>query len=128
MKYNVNMEWFSKFPEMGRGDLREFKKSVDLAFTNFSRTYGEGLENFFEPLLTFLIGFERFFINTPWPIIIIIILTVCWFASRSLIIVCGTLISFLVIGFFGMWENTMATLAISMYYYWYSYWNIYGKK
>ena len=106
------MEWYSKFPEMGRSDLREFKKSVDNAFTNFSRNYGEGIENFFEPLLTFLVGFEKFFINTPWPLIILLILIICWLASRSIIIIFGTLFSFLIIGFFGMWEDTMATLAI----------------
>ena len=106
------MEWYSKFPEMSRGELREFKKSVDNAFTNFSRNYGEGIENFFEPLLNFLVSFEKFFINTPWPVVILLILIICWLASRSVVIIFGTLFSFLIIGFFGMWEDTMATLAI----------------
>jgi len=39
---------------------RDFKKSVDFAFTDFSRTYGEAIENFFEPLLMFLVWFESF--------------------------------------------------------------------
>ena len=47
------MEWFFKFPDMSRSDLRGFKKSVDFAFTDFSRTHGESIENFFEPLLMF---------------------------------------------------------------------------
>ncbi len=106
------MDWIHKFPEMTRGDLRDFKKTVDSAFTNFSRNYGEGIENFFQPLLDFLVSFEKFFINTPWPIIIALILVICWIASRSIIIMIGTLLSFLVIGYFGMWEDTMATLAI----------------
>ena len=104
--------WAHEFPEMGRSDLRDFKKSVDNAFTSFSRSYGEAIENFFEPLLVFLVSFEKFFINTPWPIIMFIILFICWIASRSVIIILGTFSCFLVIGFFGMWEDTMSTLAI----------------
>ena len=47
------MDWFFNFPDMSRSDLREFKKTVDFAFTDFSRTYGQGIEEFFEPLLMF---------------------------------------------------------------------------
>ncbi|MDC1134216.1 proline/glycine betaine ABC transporter permease [Alphaproteobacteria bacterium] len=106
------MDWFSEFPEMGRSDLRDFKKSIDFAFRDFSRSYGEDIENFFEPLLMFLVWFEKLFINTPWPIIILVILLLAWFGSRSIPILIGTLSSFLLIGYFGMWEDTMSTLAI----------------
>ena len=106
------MDWFNKFPQMSRSALREFKKSVDFAFTDFSRTYGEAIENFFEPLLMFLVWFEKFFINTPWPFIILGILLLAWLGSRSLLVVLGALCSFLLIGYFGMWEDTMSTLAI----------------
>ena len=106
------MDWLFEFPEMGRSDLRDFKKSIDFAFRDFSRSYGESIENFFEPLLMFLVWFEKLFINTPWPIIIFAILLLAWFGSRSIPILIGTLSSFLLIGYFGMWEDTMSTLAI----------------
>ena len=106
------MDWFYNFPDMSRSDLRDFKKSVDFAFTDFSRTYGEAIENFFEPLLMFLVWFEKFFINTPWPLIVLGIIFLAWVGSRSLIVVLGTFISFMLIGYFGMWEDTMSTLAI----------------
>jgi glycine betaine/proline transport system permease protein len=106
------MDWLFQFPEMGRSDLRDFKKSIDFAFRDFSRSYGESIENFFEPLLMFLVWFEKLFINTPWPIIIFAILLLAWFGSRSISILVGTLTSFLLIGYFGMWEDTMSTLAI----------------
>ena len=106
------MDWFFEFPEMERSGLRDFKKSIDFAFRDFSRSYGEGIENFFEPLLMFLVWFEKLFINTPWPIIIAGILLLAWFGSRSIPILIGTLFSFLLIGYFGMWEDTMSTLAI----------------
>ena len=106
------MDWFFNFPDMSRSDLREFKKSVDFAFTDFSRTYGEAIENFFEPLLMFLVWFEKFFINTPWPIIVLGILILAWIGSRSILVVLGTFLSFMLIGYFGMWQDTMSTLAI----------------
>lgn len=97
---------------MGREELREFKKTIDLGFLDFSRAYGDALEAFFEPLLMFLVWFEKLLINTPWPIIILVIGVLAWFGARSWLVVGGTVGSFFVIGFFGMWENTMATLAI----------------
>ena len=42
------MDWFFNFPDMSRSDLREFKKTVDFAFTDFSRSYGAEIEGFFE--------------------------------------------------------------------------------
>ena len=106
------MDWMDQFPQMSRGDLREFKKTVDFAFTDFSRSYGAEIESFFEPLLMFLVWFEKLFINTPWPIIIFGILLLAWLGSRSILIVTGTFLSFMLIGYFGMWEDTMSTLAI----------------
>ena len=106
------MDWFFLFSEMERSGLRDFKKSIDHAFREFSRSYGESIENFFEPLLMFLVWFEKLFINSPWPIIIFCILLLAWFGSRSFLILLGTLVSFLLIGYFGMWEDTMSTLAI----------------
>ncbi len=106
------MNWVSEFPQMSRSGLREFKKSVDFTFTDFTRSYGAEIEQFFEPLLMFLVWFEKLFINTPWPLIMSTILLLAWLGSRSIIIVMGTFFSFMLIGYFGMWEDTMSTLAI----------------
>jgi len=106
------MDFFYTFPTMERQELRELKKTIDLGFLDFSRAYGDALEAFFEPLLMFLVWFEKLLINTPWPITILVIAFLAWFGARSWLVVAGTVGSFFVIGFFGMWENTMATLAI----------------
>ena len=106
------MDFFTEFPTMEREDLRDFKKFVDLAFRTFARAYGDVLESFFHPLLVFLVWLEKLLINTPWPLIIAAIALLAWLGSRSLLLVGGTIISFLVIGYFGMWKDTMATMAI----------------
>ena len=48
------MDWLDEFPTMERQELRDMKKAIDLGFRDFSRAYGEGLENFFEPTLQFV--------------------------------------------------------------------------
>ncbi|MXU65122.1 ABC transporter permease [Oceanomicrobium pacificus] len=106
------MEFFTEFPEMGREQLRDLKKAIDAGFRDFSRTYGEGMEDFFNPLLQFLIWFEKLLLATPWPIVIGVIAALTWFGARSWKITLGSVIAFLVIGYLGMWEDTMATLAI----------------
>ena len=106
------MDFLDEFPTLDRQELRDLKKAIDLGFRNFSRAYGDALESFFEPLLYFLVWLEKLLINTPWPIIIIVIAALAWIGARSWLAVAGSAASFFVIGYFGMWEDTMATLAI----------------
>ena len=106
------MEFLSKFPVMERQALMEFRKSVDFAFRDFSRAYGDGIEAFFDPLLYFLVWLEKLLINSPWMIIIGIICGLTWLASKNWKLVVGTAIAFFLIGYFGMWKDTMATVAI----------------
>ena len=97
---------------MERSALAELRKGIDFVFRDFSRSYGDGIEAFFDPVLFFLVRFEKIMINTPWPIIIIVICGLAWIGSRSWKLVLGTAISFFLIGYFGMWKDCMATVAI----------------
>ena len=106
------LNWLTKFPALDRESLRDIKKAIDSSFRDFSREFGESLESFFEPLLWFLVWLEKLLLATPWPMIILIIAGLAWLGSRSIKIVVGAIISFLLIGFFGMWDDTMSTLAI----------------
>jgi len=106
------MEFFTKFPVMERVSLLELKKGIDLSFRLFSRKYGDAIENFFDPLLFFLVWLEKLLLTTPWPIIILVIGILAWFSSRSWKLVIGSAIAFMLIGYFGMWNDCMATVAI----------------
>ena len=106
------MEFFTQFPVMERVPLMELKKGIDLSFRLFSRKYGDAIENFFDPLLFFLVWLEKLLITTPWPIIIIVIGILAWFGSRSWKLVVGSALAFILIGYFGMWNDCMATVAI----------------
>ena len=106
------MSWYEKIPTMDRQELRDFKKYIDISFKDFSRAYGEAIEGFFDPLLHFLVWLEKLLINAPWPLIILVLAVLAWIGARSWTVVAGTIISFFVIGYFGMWKDTMSTLAI----------------
>jgi len=106
------MEFFTKFPVMERVSLLEMKKGIDLSFRLFSRKYGDAIESFIDPLLFFLVWLEKLLLSTPWPIIILVVATLAWFGSRSWKLVVGSSIAFILIGYFGMWNDCMATVAI----------------
>ena len=106
------MSFLNQIPTMDRDSLRELKKGIDLSFRDFSRAYGESIEGFFDPLLAFLIWLEKLLITTPWPIVIGVFGLLAWTGSRSVKLVIGTITCFIIIGYFGMWENCMATVAI----------------
>jgi len=106
------MEFFTKFPVLERVPLLEMKKGIDLSFRLFSRKYGDAIESFFDPLLFFLVWLEKLLLATPWLIIILVIAILAWFGSRSWKLVVGSAIAFMLIGYFGMWNDCMATVAI----------------
>ncbi|MCL7466498.1 proline/glycine betaine ABC transporter permease [Phaeovulum sp. NW3] len=100
------------FPEMGRGDLRAMRLAIDGAFRDFTRAYGETLENLFDPIRALLVLIETLMINSPWVVVLAVIAALIWIMSRSWKIVAGTVLAMLLIGYFGMWEDTMRTIAM----------------
>lgn len=106
------MEWLTTFPQMDGPTLAALKRTVDESFRAFTRSYGDAIEAFFWPLQFFLIQAERFMTRTPWPVIVILIAAVAWFGSRSWKIVAGCVAILLLIGYFGMWEDTMKTISM----------------
>jgi glycine betaine/proline transport system permease protein len=93
--------------------LRALKKGIDAGFKGFTREYGETIEMIFEPVKQFMIWAEDFMLDTPWPIILVLIAGLVWLGSRSWKIVVGTVVTLLLIGFFDMWEDTMKTVSMT---------------
>jgi len=106
------MEFLNKFPQMDDTLLRDLKKAIDESFRGFTRAYGDALEAFFEPLRLFLVYAERFMTNTPWIVVFLLIMAIAWFGSRNWKIVVGAAVTLLLIGYFGMWEDTMKTISM----------------
>ena len=104
--------WLTEFPEMARSDLIAIRKTLDGAYRDFSREYGDGIEAFFEPLLQFLIWFEQLLLQTPWWLVLGVITTLVHGVSRSWKLSLSVVVAMLCIGYFGMWDNTMRTLSM----------------
>jgi glycine betaine/proline transport system permease protein len=105
-------EFLTVFPKMGKADYLAFKKTIDGAFREFSRSYGDSIESFFDPVLFFLVNLEKLLQNTPWPIAIIVFLLFIYYGSRNIYLTIGSLFAFLLIAYFGMWQDTMSTVSI----------------
>jgi glycine betaine/proline transport system permease protein len=108
----ANFAWLTEFPDMSRRDLLTVRQTLDTAYRDFSREYGDTIESLFDPLLSFLVWFENLLLSTPWWIVLSAIIGIVYYASRSWKLSAGVLASLLAIGYFGMWEDTMRTLSI----------------
>lgn len=104
--------WLTSFPQMDPSELREIRKSLDGMYREFSREYGDLIESLFDPLLSFLIWFEKLLISTPWFVILSCCTGLVYAGSRSWKLTLGCTIALSMIGYFGMWEDTMRTLSI----------------
>jgi len=101
-----------EFPSLSRKALREIRTTIDAGFKEFTGGYGEAIENFFEPLRYFLIWLEDLLITSPWPLVLAALIAIVFLMSRSIKIALGSLIALCLIGIFGMWEDTMRTIAM----------------
>ena len=104
--------FFTTFPEMPNKQFREMKKSIDAGYKDFAREWGDMIDAMFDPLLKMLVFFEKTLVATPWPIFMIVLMALTYWGSRSIKLCIGTLLAFVFIGYFRMWEETMSTIAI----------------
>lgn len=108
----ADASWVSEFPKMERSDLLAIRKALDSSYREFSRSYGDLIESFFNPLLQFLVWFEKLLLQTPWWLVLIALVGLVYLVSRSRNLSIAVIGAFLLIGYFGMWDNTMRTLSI----------------
>ena len=88
------------------------RNCVDAAFKDFTREFGNNIESFFDPLLTFLIVIEKLLLSTPWPIFLAVAGALAWLGSRSIKVSIGVMAAFFVIGFLDMWEPMVSTVTM----------------
>lgn len=106
------MDWIKEFPTMSEDNLRSLKQTIDVGFRDITREHGEAIERFFDPLKAFLIASERLLTQSPWWAVVTAVALLVLFATRSLKLVAGTTITLLLIGYFGMWDDTMKTVSM----------------
>ena len=100
------------FPAIDESLIRLARKNIDDGFRASVRAYGNIIDAIVQPLQWFLNYLEWLFTNTPWFIVLLVMMLVVYAASRNLKIVIGTAISMTLIGVCGLWGDTMITLAM----------------
>jgi len=91
--------------------VRDLQMALDEGWTRFIRAWGDGIESVFRPLLRVLVWTEERLLAMPWWLVLILMAALVWGLTRSVRITVAILATFAVIGFFGMWTETMQTLS-----------------
>ncbi|MFC0339920.1 ABC transporter permease [Paracoccus niistensis] len=106
------LDWMNRFPQMNEETLRNLKRVIDDSFREFTRGYGAMIEGFFDPLRQLLVQAERLMLGMPWPLVLLILGALAWLGSRSVRLTIASVLTMAAIGYFGMWEDTMRTIAM----------------
>lgn len=105
-------DWVSDFPALDPARLRALERSIDDAYRSFTRSYGAGIEHLFDPLLALLVVFEELLLAAPWWFVLAALVALVHLAGRNWKLSLGVALAFFAIGYLGMWDDTMRTLAI----------------
>lgn len=105
-------ELMCEFPSLPNKTLRVMRMTIDDGFRAIVRAWSSQIDDVTRPLQWFLNKFEHTFVDTPWFIILALILFAVWYAARDAKIVIGSAIGLVLIGILGLWEDTMTTLAM----------------
>ncbi|WP_455271297.1 ABC transporter permease [Rhizobium herbae] len=101
-----------KFPAIDDTTIRMIRKSVDEGFKALVRTYTNAIDVLVQPLQVFLNFLENLFVSSPWIVILAAMVAIVYYGSRDMRITIGTIVSMLLIGLVGLWNDTMVTLAM----------------
>ena len=107
------MDWLFQFPQIDfRASCSASSGTIDGSLRALTRVYGQAIEGFFYPLLQVLIFFEKMMVSAPWPLVILVLGAIAWFAARSLAIVVAVVGTLMAIGLLGLWVDAMKTISL----------------
>jgi len=105
-------EILCQFPALDATSLRVMRKGIDNGFRDLVRSYSDAIDIATAPLQIFLNTLERAFTGAPWVLVLIVMVAIVWATSRSWKTTTGTVLAMLAIGYVGLWQDTMVTLAM----------------
>lgn len=106
------MDWLTKFPQLDPDLLLAAKRGIDGSLKALTRSYGAAIEDFFYPLQQALILLENIMTGAPWPLILLVLAAIAWFATRQIGIVVAAMIAMICIGLIGLWVPAMMTISL----------------
>ena len=106
------MDWLFKFPQLDPELLLAVKRGIDGSLRSLTRVYGQSIEDFFYPLQRVLIFFENVISTAPWPLVVLVMAAVAWFAARRWTVVAAVVGTLVAIGLLGLWQDAMKTISL----------------
>ncbi len=91
--------------------VRDIQKVIDASYKTFIRAWGDQIESFFDPFLHFLVWTENLLVASPWWLMLLLIVGIVYLMTRRWVQAAAVLVTLVVIGFFGMWDDSMRTLS-----------------
>jgi glycine betaine/proline transport system permease protein len=101
-----------QFPQLV--NMREVRISIDETFNWVVEHWGETLEQIFLPVVHLLTAIENFLLWLPWYVVVVVIVALGFAATRSWKVAAGLGIMTFLLGFFGLWEPGMRTIALML--------------
>jgi len=101
-----------RFPQLV--NMREVRISIDNTFNWVVEHWGETLEQIFLPVVHLLTAIENFLLWLPWYVVVIAIVAIGYAATRSWKVAAGLGLMTFLLGFFGLWEPGMRTIALML--------------
>ena len=91
--------------------IRDLQKVIDAGYKNFTRSWGDAIEALFNPFLDFLVWTENLLVSSPWWLTLVLITALVYLMTRQRLQTAAVVVVLTVIGFFGMWDDSMRTLS-----------------
>lgn len=101
-----------QFPAANEADVRMVRKTIDDGFRAVVREIAPEIDVIVVPFQRFLNWMEYLFVSSPWLVVLLAIVAVVYFASRSWGITLGSLFAMFAIGYAGLWSDLMVTLSM----------------
>ncbi len=101
-----------EFPELL--DMRQVRIGIDDSFNWVVEHWSETLEEIFLPIVHLLRAIEDFLLWMPWYVVVLAIAGLGLAATRSKWVALGLGVMTFLMGFFGLWEPGMKTIALML--------------
>ncbi len=101
-----------EFPELL--DMRAVRIGIDDSFNWVVEHWSETLEEIFLPIVHLLRAIEDFLLWMPWYVVVLAIAGLGLAATRSKWVALGLGVMMFLMGFFGLWEPGMKTIALML--------------
>ena len=62
--------------------IRDLQKAIDTGYRNFTRSWGDLIESFFNPFLDFLIWTENLLVSAPWWLTLVVLTVIVFVMTR----------------------------------------------